>query len=255
LKTVGRFSDGIRIAFREGFTSGVMLDYVYRNEPSGRWLIGRWIDRAYLRHAGWESIRVRKKNLETLVMEALAVQRARGRSPVVVDVASGPARYLLDVLCGSGMGDVRAACRDLEERSLEMGRRNAAERGIANVRFERGDALDADSLAQVRPIPNVAISSGFYDWIVDDGLVRRSMLLLHDLLPEGGGFVFTNQSGHVDLAMVEGVFVDFRGEPLRMKVRPTDEMNRWAADAGFRIVRTLSDANGYYSVTLAEKMA
>jgi len=40
VRTIGRTSDGIRIAFDEGFTSGVMLDYIYRNEPSGRLLIG-----------------------------------------------------------------------------------------------------------------------------------------------------------------------------------------------------------------------
>ena len=40
LRTVGRASDGVRIAFDEGFTSGAMLDYVYRNSPSGAGSLG-----------------------------------------------------------------------------------------------------------------------------------------------------------------------------------------------------------------------
>ncbi|MDD5557365.1 MAG: class I SAM-dependent methyltransferase family protein [bacterium] len=253
IRTIGRTSDGIRIAFDEGFTSGRMLDYIYANRPSGRLLIGPLIDRAYLAHAGWEVIRTRKANLERLLRRAIAVQRERGRAPTILDVASGPARYLLDVLADDAGDDLAAVCRDLDEAALELGRRNAARRGVTAVRFVAGDALSADSLAAARPCPTIAVSSGFYDWITDDAVVRRSMALLHDLLPPGGCFLFTNQSGHVDLEMVQAVFLDFRKQPLRMVVRPAAKVNAWAAAAGFTVIETASDAFGHYSVTLAEK--
>ena len=168
-------------------------------------------------------------------------------------MASGPARYVLDVLAADGMDDTAAVCRDRDERPLALGRENAGKRGLANVRFEVGDALRAQSLAEVEPRPNIAVSSGFYDWITDDGLVRESMRLLYDLLPDGGSFVFTNQSGHVDLEMTQAIFLDFHGEPLQMKVRPADEVNAWAESAGFRVLDTLADEHGHYSVTRAEK--
>ena len=219
-RTLGRASDGVRIAFDSGFTSGVMLDYVYENRPRGRFLIGRWFDRYYLSHPGWEAIRIRKANLERLLESAVSTLRGEGARPVLLDVASGPGQYMLDVLSRPGMDDIEATCRDLDESGLALGRRNAEERGIANVRFVAGDALDRDSLNAVEPRPNIVISSGFYDWITDDDLVRKSMSLIHEVLPENGFFLFTNQAGHVDLEMVQAVFIDFRGDPLRMVTRP-----------------------------------
>jgi alpha-beta hydrolase superfamily lysophospholipase len=46
----GLFSKGIALGHRTGFDSGLTLDYVYRNEPQGRGVIGRWVDRTYLAH-------------------------------------------------------------------------------------------------------------------------------------------------------------------------------------------------------------
>ena len=151
------------------------------------------------------------------------------------------------------MDDLQAICRDLDQQSLELGRRNASERGITSVRFRSGDALSADSLAEVEPRCNIAVSSGFYDWIPDDSAVQKSMSLLCDLLPDGGCFVFTNQSGHVDLEMVNTIFVGSRSQPLQMVVRPAEIVDGWAKAQGFDILQTTSDSWGHYSVTLAQK--
>jgi SAM-dependent methyltransferase len=253
IQTVGKTSDGIRISFESGLTSGIMLDYIYRNQPSGRFLIGRLVDRIYLSHRGWEVVRIRKSNLQSLIHEAFAIQRRLGRSPVLLDVASGPAQYVLDVLSEDQMHDVQAICRDLDQGPLELGRRNAMERGIKPVRFELGDALSATSLAEVEPRCNIAVSSGFYDWIADDSMVQKSMELLFDLLPDGGCFVFTNQSGHVDLEMVNSIFVSPGSQPLQMVVRPAEVVNSWAKAKGFKTLQTASDRFGHYSVTLAQK--
>ena len=188
IKTVGKTSDGIRISFDSGLVSGIMLDYIYRNQPSGRFLIGRLFDKTYLSHRGWEVVRIRKSNLQRLIHEAVSIQRELGRSPVLLDVASGPAQYILDVLSDDRADDIQAVCRDLDQQSLELGQRNAVERGITSVRFESGDALSSASLAEVEPQCNIAVSSGFYDWIADDNIVQKSIALLYDLLPDGGCF-------------------------------------------------------------------
>lgn len=253
IRTLGKTSNGIRVSFESGFVSGIMLDYIYRNQPSGRFLIGRLFDKMYLSHRGWEVVRIRKSNLQRSIHEAVSIQRALKRNPVLLDVASGPAQYVLDVLSEDGMSDVQAICRDLDKQSLELGQRNALERGITSVSFETGDALSADSLAEVKPLCNIAVSSGFYDWIADDSIVKKSIALLYDLLPDGGCFVFTNQSGHVDLEMVNTIFVGADSQPLQMIVRPAETVNNWAKAQGFKVLQTISDQWGHYSVTLAQK--
>jgi SAM-dependent methyltransferase len=251
LRTVGRASDGVRIAFDEGFTSGAMLDYVYRNSPSGRGLLGPLIDQLYLSHPGWEAIRIRKAHIEQLLLEAVGIEVQLGRRPVILDVASGPARYLMDVLDNDA--GARAVCCDRDEQALALGRAQAAARGMGDrIRFVVGDALSGESLASAEPQANIAVASGFYDWITDDSVVRLSLTLLGNLLPPGGCLVFTNQSGHVDLEMVQAVFLDFNRRPLRMVTRPPDLINCWAEAAGFVILQTARDEAGYYSVTLAQ---
>lgn len=253
LRTVGRTSDGLRLCFDEGLTSGMMLEYVYRNQPSGRWGIGRAIDRAFLEAPGWQAVRERRANLERLLEEAITRLRAERRPAVVLDVASGPAAYVLAVLERVGPDGVSALCRDLDARWLDAGAAEAKRRRIPNVRFERGDALDEAGLRAIAPRPTVAVSSGFYDWITDDAMVRRSITLLHETLEPGGWFVTTNQAGHPNLGFTTAVFNDFNRRPLDMKMRPASTIEGWMREAGFAIERTLADAHGYYSVTLARK--
>ena len=56
LRTVGPLSDGLRVGLRHGF-EGVM--YVYRNESSGRFVVGKYID-GVLNTSGWQAIRERR---------------------------------------------------------------------------------------------------------------------------------------------------------------------------------------------------
>jgi len=246
-------SDGINIAFKEGLTSGVMLDYIYRNRPSGMFIIGEFIDRIFLSHPAWRSIRARKETLQRLLRKAITAQRQFGRKPVVLDVASGAARYLLDVLREDGMGDVEAGCRERDARSLEFGRRVAAKRGLSSVCFVCGDALCADSLARVRPTPNIIIASGFYDWIPEEEVVRKSMRLIYDLLPGGGFFLFTNLLKQTHLEMAQAVFPGLNGKPLQLFPRPAEMINSWVEAAGFTLLETSNESTGCYSFTLAQK--
>lgn len=252
VRTIGQSSDGIRIVTSKGLTSGVMLDYIYQNQPRGRFIVGRWIDRVYLSHPAWEDVRVRRTNLVDFLVSAIELQRGLNRAPLIADVAAGSARYILDVMSRSDMRDVQAVCRDLDEEALEWGKRNAAELGLTGIRFSTGDALNAESLAKIEPQPNIVVSSGFYDWITDDSLVQKSMVLLSGILAPAGCFVFTNQVRHVNQEFAQGVFTDLRGQPLRMTMRPAQLVNRWAEIAGFRIVKT-TDEKVNYSVTLAQK--
>lgn len=55
--------------------------------------------------------------------------------------------------------------------------------------------------------------------------------------------------------MVQEVFLDFHGEPLRMVTRSAEQVNTWTEAAGFKVLRTECDEVGHYLVTLAQKPA
>lgn len=253
VKTIGMTSTGIRMSFEYGFISGKMLDYIYKNQPSGKYGIGYLLDKIYLSHKGWKAIRKRKENLEAALARALGEVLKMKGAAALIDVASGPAQYIINVLKKINNNNIKTLCRDYDERWVKEGREKALQSGISDIVFKQGDAFNRDSFNGLFNTQDVAVSSGFYDWITDDELIKKSMKIIHDLLSRGGYFVFSNQSGHVDLGMVEEIFVDFNKNPLKMTTRSADCMNQWAKEAGFEVIQTLSDERGYYSVSLVKK--
>jgi len=71
LKTIGKLSRGIQIGFQYGFDSGVMLEYVYKNQPSGITPLGTLIDWFYLNSQGWRGIRSRSQLMKTTLRRVL----------------------------------------------------------------------------------------------------------------------------------------------------------------------------------------
>lgn len=253
INTIGQTSNGIRLCTEHGFTSGKMLDYIYQNKPSGKFLIGKLLDRIFIRHNGWEVVRIRKNNLVNFLHESINSILVYKNEVYIVDVASGPAGYVLEVMNKYTEKNIFATCRDLETKWLEEGQRKAKTLNIKNIEFKSGNALDTDSFKQLEKTPDIMISSGFYDWITDDELIKKSMQIVYDTLYEGGYFIFTNQSGHFNLEMMSDLFKDFNKDPLNMTVRDAQLVNAWAKEIGFNILKTISDQSGFYSVTLAQK--
>ena len=251
--TLGRLSDGVTIARRHGFTSGKMLDYVYRNQPSGRGWIGRLLDRLYLSNCGWRAVRARRDHLVSLLQRAVRRQLDACGEVLILDIASGPAGYLHHALADWVDDDVRALCWDLEEQWLAEGRRTAAALGLGNIRYHRRDALDPQSYRRLRRRPNVVIASGFYDWMPHDETIRRSLALVHDALAPGGELIFTIQTGQVHVNTTNAIFNGFDGEPLNMTVRPAELVHGWARQAGFDIGQSEVDRWHYHTVTVARK--
>lgn len=253
VNTLGQTSDGLRLCSEHGFISGKMIDYIYDNRPSGKFIIGKIIDTIFIRHKGWDGIRTRKDNLIKFLKSAIVSSLLDKKDVFIVDVASGPAKYILEVLQDYKNENVSALCRDLDERWLNEAKNKANSLGLSSIDVLKGDAFDENSFKLLPKQPNIIVSSGFYDWITDDELVEKSMQIIYDNLPEGGYFVFTNQSGHFNLELVRNVFKDFNQQPLIMTVRSAELINNWAKEIGFKIIKTEQDKYGYYSTTLAQK--
>ena len=253
IKIIGQTSDGIRLCFQEGLTSGKMLDYVYRNHPQGRFIIGKFIDKIFLNDSGWRAVRTRRKNLEMLLVDAVENLRKEKASVFLVDIASGPADYVLSVLEKVQGNDVQAFCQDYEARWVEEGKRKARERCIKNVRFQQGDAFNRVALLKIIPRPNIVVASGFYDWFTDDAKIIESIKIVFDMLGPGGYFVLSNQMAHPNLEFTQEVFTDFNHKPLQMKMRPCEKVSQWLREIGFNIDKVLMDDQGYYSVFKAFK--
>lgn len=254
-KTIGLTSKGIRLCYQHGLTSGKMLDYIYENKPTGNWMVGKSLDRYFLNHPGWEAIRVRRRHLEQLLATAINNLAANQLPINILDVASGPAAYILSSITKSTYKhDIQAVCQDIDQRWLDEGQAAASAQGLTKVTYQQGNAYDLQNIIASGFNPTIIIASGFYDWVTDDNRVKESLKLNYETLADNGYFILSNQISHPDLEMVQSVFVDFDQNPLRMTMRPQNQFDTWLGDTGFTIKQCLTCPNNYFSVTLTQKV-
>lgn len=243
MTTAGRLSKGIRIGYHHGFDSGTMLDYVYVNESHGLLGIGRLIDRAYLNAVGWRAIRARRALLHDVLREEVSARAGRA---LILDVAAGPGRYLQDL--AREQPEVQVVCRDLADDGLRLGASQAAERGLTNIVYERGDAFDPAPLD--RPA-DIIVVSGLYELILDRELVAKSVRRLRDLLADDGVLVFTTQTRHPQLEFIANVLPNRDGALWVMECRSAEQAHAWALDAGFTDVVSRMEKVGLFAITTA----
>jgi alpha-beta hydrolase superfamily lysophospholipase len=256
LRIGGLFSKGIALGHRLGFDSGSTLDYIYRNEPQGRGLIGRWIDRTYLESIGWRGIRRRKLHVEELLREAMKRLRAKGVPVRVLDIAAGCGRYVLEAFEAADDKPDSVVLRDYSELNVEAGAKLIAEKGFADVaRFLKGDAFDRDDLAAIEPKPTLVVVSGLYELFADNTLVRRSLAGVAAATPSGGYLVYTCQPWHPQLELIARALTSHRqGQAWIMRRRTQGEMDQLVEAAGFRKIEQRVDEWGMFTVSLAERV-
>lgn len=245
LRTLGRWSNGIRLGLETGFDSGASLDYVYRNQPSGFTPLGRIIDWFYLNAIGWRGIRVRRQMLEAML--ARTVQQQAG--PVrILDVAAGHGRYVLGVAAESIL------LRDFSPDNVAAGREAIKRQGLTNARFELGDAFDRASLAAITPKATIAIVSGLYELFPENAAVSESLRGIAAAMEPGGSLLYTGQPWHPQLEMIARTLNSHRGTQWIMRRRTQEEMDQLVAAAGFRKVEQRIDPTGLFTVSRAERM-
>ncbi len=191
---LARYSEGLRLAMRHGPGSGRVCEYACRNQPQGTGLLGRWIDRRFLRSRAWDGLRQRVKTTKGLVAEVLARRRAAGESTMILDIAAGTARYLRELMREQGRDDLTISAHDRDPREVVLGRELVAAEGLPNFTFAVGDATDDSSYLTSRD-PDIILAVGLFAQLQDDTAVRTVMQLAFAHLSPGGCFICTTLTG------------------------------------------------------------
>jgi hypothetical protein len=140
--------------------------------------------------------------------------------------------------------------RDLDPNGLRRGEVLASQFGVTNIRFQHANALDGASLLAIQPRPTIIISSGFYEILNDDELIRQSMCLVRESLSPGCVFIFTTQVHHPQLELIKAL-PNRENQSWVMKNRPVALVEGWALEAGFRARSTQLEPSGIFGVTTA----
>jgi alpha-beta hydrolase superfamily lysophospholipase/SAM-dependent methyltransferase len=252
-KTIGRLSTGIRLGWQAGFDSGLTLDYVYENRPRGLTPLGRWIDRSYLNSIGWRGIRQRRVHLQLVLRQTIERLLAAGHPVHLLDIASGPGRYVLETIHLLRHLPITAELRDYKQENVEAAQRLAAQLGLTGVVISQGDAFDRATLSAARPRPTLAVVSGLYELFPDNAPVLRSLQGLADAVAPGGYLVYTNQPWHPQVEFIARVLRNREGQPWIMRRRTQAEMDELVQTAGFEKVSQEIDAWGIFTVSVARR--
>lgn len=250
LKSVGNLADGIRIGNRYGYDSGVMLDYVYQNEPSGQLGVGKLMDWFYLNSVGWRGIRLRKTLVKEYILNAVADQLAKKLQIQYLDIACGGADYDIEVLRQFDTAQIQAELRDYKQENLDKARHNAQRHGVTNVCFRQADAFDA---ANYTGAWDVVVVSGFWEIIDNDQLVKRCLQNIAQCLAPDGVLLFTIQPEHPQLEFIARTLTSNTGKPWVMRLRTLELFQEWMQESGLRYVAHDMEDNWIFGVVKAVK--
>ncbi|HEY7182865.1 MAG TPA: class I SAM-dependent methyltransferase family protein [Blastocatellia bacterium] len=251
LKTVGNLSDGIRLGNRYGFDSGVMLDYVYKNQAGGRLLVGRLMDRIYLNAVGWRGIRLRKELVIQCLKGAVAEQFRRKTRIRYLDLACGGGEYDIEVLKDFPQHRVEPELRDYKPENIAQAMRNAEVCGLKHIRFNQADAFDAGAY---REKWDIIVASGFWEIIEDDRLVKECLLNAARCLDPGGRLIFTIQPDHPQLELIARTLTSHTGKPWVMRLRSLSLFRSWMNEAGLEYVSHRLEKHGIFGVVETVKL-
>jgi predicted RNA methylase len=227
------------------------MAHVYANRPSGRTALGRAIDRRLLGRRTCVAFRDIRALAERAVFDALRAER--GPTPVVADLASGPAPYLLSALTRHTRA--RAILSDTDSDALAAARRDAEALGIADrVQFVQASAFDRDALQRLRPSPDVVVELGLYGIYHDDARIERHFLDLAELVGPGQ-IVFNVQTRNPEIEHIARVWRNAAGGRCVWRLRPVEQILGYAAAAGYRPQSMTADRHDIYRVVRLRREA
>ncbi len=248
LQTIGMLSEGIKIGYTQGFDSGMIMNYVYENTPHGSLYIGRLLDKAFLNQITCKAFRAVKQ----IVQDALTtyLEEGKGKPTFIMDLASGKADYIYDVLDHGQYKNVKVLLRDIDRVALEESKTIAAGRGLLKqIRFEQGDALNVQGLKEISPKPNLVVEIGLYGIIHDDNLIRKHLFDLREFLnPEA--LLFNVQTYNPQIELIARALKNRDGERCVWHLRPVENIIEWAWEAGFREAKITMDPYNIYAVVM-----
>ena len=247
---LGYMSEGISIGLRYGFDSGVTLDHVYRNEARGTNKFGRFMDRNYLDSIGWKGIRQRKINSISSIEKSMQQLRKEGQDVRILDIAGGPARYLIEL--AEKNADITVRVRDYQYQNIEEGQALAKQKGLTNIEYEQADAFEQESYNRAAFSPNIVVVSGVFELFADNELVEKAIQGITSIIEDGGYLIYTGQPWHPQLEQIAKVLGNHQQGNWIMRRRSQYELDRLFGKYGFSKLDMKIDDWGIFTVSVAQ---
>jgi len=250
LKNLGFMSDGMKKGLKYGFDSGVTLDYIYANKPSGKTKLGEMIDKNYLNSIGWKGIRQRKVNMISTLKEKIEALEKENKKIKILDIAGGPARYLIEIC--KQYPNIQVLVQDYQEQNINEGKQLAKEFGIGNIAYKQADAFDKNTYSKDIFEPNIVVVSGVFELFSSNDLIKNAIEGITAVIEDEGYLVYTGQPWHPQLAQIANVLGNHRDKQWIMRRRSQYELDLLFNEYNFEKENMKIDDWGIFTVSSAK---
>lgn len=234
--------------------SGINFDHMYQNIPRGKNLMGAFIDRLLLNLPSVKATRHRKEIIIKILQNEVANNLILGRKIRMLDIASGPARYLVELLGGYAQDQIEILCIDKDRKSLDFGKILSKGKPI---RYAKADVLKSNHLKRLAKriswAPNVVIISGLFEY-KDDAFVKKVLNEVRVSMANEGLFIFVSQVDNPSKKLMGKICTTSEGGRWELVYRKPEVFRKWLLDMGFRDVVISVDNWGMYEFCTCRKV-
>lgn len=253
LNKIGKISNGMAIGLKHGFDSGASLDYVYHNQPNGKFGFGKTMDKNYLEAIGWRGIRIRKKHLLHLLEANIEKLKKEGRKIKILDIAGGTGNYLFDIK--DQYPEAEIVINEFVKDNIDIGQKVIDEKKYQNVRFTNYDCFDPETYKKINFEPNMVIVSGILELFGDNDLASKALTGIRTSSEKNSTVLYTGQPWHPQLKMIAYVLNSHQKKNWVMRRRSQKELDRMMAYNGIHKATMCIDDYGIFTVSSAKMNA
>lgn len=239
-----------------GAESGENFEHMYDNQPKGKFIIGRYIDKVLLSLPSVEATRGRKEDIKRVLWNEVQSNKLRNRKTRVLDLASGGARYLRELAEEHKEGEIESICIDKNKACIKLGRNLISKEKINNIRFFKGDIFHLDHLKKISSKidwkPNVIVASGIFIYF-NNNIVEKVLAEIYDFLPFEGIVIFSSYENLGSRKLMRKVASVSTGEEWVLYYRKPNHWHDVLCKIGFKNPIVLRDQWHMNDVCVARK--
>ncbi len=227
-----------------GAESGANFEHLYNNRPEGKFIVGRYIDKALLNLPAAHATRGRKEDLKNVLWNEIHNNELTGKKTRVLDLASGGARYLRELSEEHKSGMAESICIDRDRKCVLLGRSLVKAEGVENIKFFRGDIFKLKHLqefgSKITWQPNVIVASGLFIYF-NNPAVENMLKEVIDFLPSGGLVVFSSYENLDTKKLMRKAMSTSSGQQWTLYYRKPEYWRKLLYDIGFQSVSITRD--------------
>ncbi len=233
--------------------SGVSFDNIYTNRASGSTPLGRLVDKVLLALPAAKASRDRKNIIQEAIKQEIAKNKVASKKTLVVDLACGASRYLIESIGPDELQWVQGLCIDQDQEAINAGRLLA---GSLPLRFLRLNVFKTSRLNSISQSidwhPNLVISSGLIYYLTDKQ-VKFLLDQIFQFMAPGGLFILTNMIDNPNKELVGRLFTTHTGESWIPLSRRPHLVREWLQSAGFCEIHHTIEPHRMYAVFCSRK--